>query len=146
MSYRAQRMIWHLKSARGSKKSGSISVIGTHRCLYECVCVSTSILKCCFPPWGNHHIDVRALPSTSFMSEKRGKLLKRELNGKNNIQCVLKALREEEEVEEKRKLKSVCLCYAEYQKNVVILDISTALVSEDVVRQNFWNIWILDYI
>lgn len=48
-------------------------------------------------------------------------------------------------MEEKGKLKSVYLCYPEYQKNVVILDISTALVSENVVRQNFWNIWILDY-
>lgn len=61
------------------------------------VCVSISILNSCFPPRGNYHIDVRTLPSTSFMSEKRGELCWKESSmEKNNIQCVLKALKEEE--------------------------------------------------
>lgn len=51
--YRAQRAMWHLKSATGSQKSGSISVVGTHRCLYECVCLCLYFyFKLLFPPPG----------------------------------------------------------------------------------------------
>lgn len=51
---RAQRMTWYLVSAvRGSNKSGSISVIGTHRCLYECVCLCLCFyFKLLFSPLG----------------------------------------------------------------------------------------------